>query len=216
MKSLILSLGLLAGFAHAGSVNLTAPDILGVACGGYQGGTYTTIVGFDTNGNVQATVYETMSCAAGGRGGHSTTYKGSSNVTWDFNGGVITSWNAPLAIAAVGTIATDAYGNVVQAGPLGTPSAVLTVNQLPPTLDPVEAVVPTVVGLTVAAAEAAIMAAGLLPLAYADANLTSPPGIVFSQSFAGGPQAGQEAPFGSYISFWYPPAITVCHHHCGD
>jgi len=66
---------LVAGFAQAQTtVTLTAPNILGVSCGGYRG-SKVTLVGFDANGNLQATVYEIMSCCSGvARNEHQTTH----------------------------------------------------------------------------------------------------------------------------------------------
>jgi hypothetical protein len=225
MKKILALIGLMVfgGAVYAQStVTLTPPDILGVSCGGYQSGSSVTIVGFDTNGNIQASLTEVMSCSAGGRGGHSTRYTGSGNITFDFNGGYVTSWNAALAIPAVGGVATDSYGNVVTLGNHNFLQLTLTINQLPPNPVYLEAVVPNVVGLTPDAASAVITAAGLVPNWYVDANATglAAPGIVFSQTLGAGPAAGAEAPFGSSVSFWSTPAAPVStggsggHHHC--
>lgn len=226
MKTLILAfLGcILMGAAGAQTVSLPAPDILGVSCGGYLGQSSVTIVGFDTNGNIQGILNEAMSCSAGGKGGHSHTYTGSSNVTWDFRGGFVTSWNAPLAIPSVSNVATDSYGNVVTVGvEKYTLASVLTINQMPPNPDYLQALVPDVVGLTVAAADAEVTAAGLVPAEYDDANGSGTPGIVFSQSLNQGPAAGSVVPYGTVIDFWAVPAAVTgggngnhCKRHCND
>jgi hypothetical protein len=162
MRKLVLAIGLMvAGFAHAQTtVTLTAPNILGVACGLYQSGSKVTLVGFDANGNLQGTVYEIMSCSSGGRGAPPHRYTGSSVVTWDFRG--ISSYDAPLAIAATGTSAVDSYGNVATLGNPNLLQVVLTIHQMPPSPTYVEALVPSLIGDTDAAAQAAIAAAGLV------------------------------------------------------
>ncbi len=164
MRKLILTISLMiAGFAHAQTtVTLTAPNILGVSCGGYQSGSKVTLVGFDANGNLQATVYEIMSCSSGGRGSTPRRYTGTSVVTWDFRGGVITSYDAPLATPAAGTSAVDNYGNVATLGNPNVLQVALTINQMPPNPNYVEALVPNLIGDTDAVAQAAIAAAGLV------------------------------------------------------
>jgi len=203
MKSLLFFLMLTAtGASHA--VNLQIPNILGVSCGGVHG--TVTIVGFDTNGNVQGSLHETTSCASGGRGSPPHTYTGNSVITWDFRGGYITSYDATLAIPAAGGMAIDNYGNV--AAPGTNPniiSATLTVNQLPPVLTYVDAIVPKLVGLTDAQARAALTAAGLVyGGAYINANYPAPAGTVFNQL----PVPGNFEPFGTAISLWETPAAS--------
>jgi hypothetical protein len=195
---------LMMGLAQAATVNLSAPDILGVSCGGYQAGSSLTIVGFDTNGNVQGMLNEVMACSTGGRGSHPAIFKGSSKITWDFRGGYITSWNAPLAISAVGNTATDHYGNVVMAGNPNLLNAVLTMNQMPPNPVYVEALVPNLVGDTDLAAKAAIAAAGLGNVNLYVSYYAAPAGLVFSQS----PAAGSMMPFGSGVSIWETPTAS--------
>jgi hypothetical protein len=207
MRKLILAISLMVpGFALAQTtVTLTAPNILGVACGGYQSGSKVTLVGFDSNGNIQGTVYEIMSCSSGGRGAPPHRYTGSSVVTWDFRGGVITSYNAPLAIAAAGTSATDYYGNVVTLGNPNLLQAVLTIHQMPPNPDYVEALVPKLIGDTDAVAQAAIAAAGLVDGgAYINSTYPAPAGTVFNQQ----PPPGKLVPFGTVVGLWETPASS--------
>ena len=204
MKHFISALMLMVASVAAHAVNLPAPDILGVACGGYQSGSYVTIVGFDTNGNIQGHLHEIMSCSSGGRGGGTHRYVGDSNITWDFRGGYVTSWSAALAIPASGNVATDSYGNVVQVGGNSyTLASTLTINQLPPNPDYVEAQVPELVGLTDAQAQAALAAAGLT---YAGATINytypAPAGEVFNQR----PGVGALVPFSTPVALWETPA----------
>jgi hypothetical protein len=207
MRKLILAISLtVAGFAHAQTtVTLTAPNILGVACGAYQSGSKVTLVGFDANGNIQGTLYEIMSCSSGGRGAPPHVYTGTSVVTWDFRGGVITSYNALLAIPAVGTSASDHYGNVVTLGNPNFLQVVLTIHQMPPNPVYVEALVPNLIGDTDAVAQAAIAAAGLVDGgAYINYTYPAPAGTVFNQR----PRPGNLAPFGSAVSLWETPASS--------
>ena len=205
MHKLILVIGLMvAGYAQAQTaVTLTAPNILGVSCGAYQSGSKVTLVGFDANGNLQATVYEIMSCSSGGRGSTPRRYTGSSLVTWDFRGGAITSSNAPLAIPAAGTSAVDNYGNVATLGNPNYLRVLLTINQMPPNPVYVEALMPNLIGSTDAAAQAAISAAGLVDGgAYINNTYPAPAGTVFNQQ----PSAGSLVPFGTVIKLWETPA----------
>ena len=206
MRNLILAIGLMfAGFAHAQTVvTLTAPNILGVACGGYQSGSKVTLVGFDANGNIQGTLYEIMSCSSGGRGSTPHRYTGTGVVTWDFRGGAITSYNAPLAIAAVGTSAVDSYGNVVTLGNPNLLQVVLTINQMPPNPDYVEALVPNLIGDTDAVAQAAIAAAGLVDGGAYISSYSAPAGTVFNQR----PLPGKLVPFGTVVGLWETPASS--------
>jgi PASTA domain len=215
MRKLILTISLMvAGFAHAQTtVTLTAPNILGVACGGYQSGSKVTLVGFDANGNIQGTVYEIMSCSSGGRGSTPHRYTGTGVVTWDFRGGVITSYDAPLAIPAVGTSAVDNYGNVVTLGNPNLLQVALTIHQMPPKPDYVEALVPNLIGDTDAVARAAIAAAGLVDGgAYINYTYPAPAGTVFNQR----PLAGNLAPFGTVIVLWETPASSSGGGGSGD
>jgi hypothetical protein len=207
MRKLILAIGLIvAGFAHAQTtVTLTAPNILGVSCGTYQGGSKVTLVGFDANGNIQATVYEIMSCSSGGRGSTPRRYTGTSVVTWDFRGGVITSYNAPLATPAVGASAVDNYGNVATLANQNFLRVALTINQMPPKPDYVEALVPNLIGNTDAVAQAAIAAAGLVDGgAYINRTYPAPAGTVFNQQ----PLPGNLVPFGTVVGLWETPASS--------
>ena len=207
MRKLILAISLMvAGFAHAQTtVTLTAPNILGVACGAYQSGSKVTLVGFDANGNIQGTLNEIMSCSSGGRGAPPHVYTGTSVVTWDFRGGVITSYNALLAIPAVGTSASDHYGNVVTLGNPNFLQVVLTIHQMPPNPVYVEALVPNLIGDTDAVAQAAIAAAGLVDGgAYINYTYPAPAGTVFNQQ----PRPGSLAPFGSVVGLWETPASS--------
>jgi hypothetical protein len=215
MRKLIFAISLMvAGFAHAQTtLTLTAPNILGVWCGGYQSGSKVTLVGFDQNGNIQGTVYEIMSCSSGGRGAPPHRYTGSSVVTWDFRGGVITSYDATLQIAASGASATDYYGNVVTLGNPNFLQVALTIHQMPPNPVYVEALVPKLIGGTDAAAQAAIAAAGL---AYGGATINysyaAPAGTVFNQR----PLPGNLAPFGSVVGLWETPAPSSGGGGSGD
>jgi hypothetical protein len=215
MRKLILAISLMvAGFAHAQTtVTLTAPNILGVACGGYQGGSKVTLVGFDANGNLQGTVYEIMSCSSGGRGAPPHVYTGTGVVTWDFRGGVITSYDATLAMAASGTSAMDSYGNVATLGNPNLLQVVLTIHVMPPNPNYVEALVPKVIGATDAAARAAIAAAGLVD-GGATINYTypAPAGAVFSQQ----PLPGKLVPFGTAVRLWETPAASSGGGGSGD
>jgi hypothetical protein len=205
MRNLILAMGVMvAGYAHAqATVTMTAPNILGVSCGGYQSGSKVTLVGFDANGNIQATVYEIMSCSSGGRGSPPHRYTGSGVVTWDFRGGVITSYNAPLAIPAGGTSVVDSYGNVVTLGNPNLMQVALTINQMPSKPDYVEALVPNLTGDTDAVAQAAIAAAGLVDGgAYINYGYGAPAGTVFNQQ----PLPGKLEPFGTVVALWETPA----------
>jgi len=202
MKVLLCALMLTAS-AVSSAIDLQIPNILGVSCGGFHG--TVTIVGFDSNNNVQGSLYETTTCSSGGRGSTPHTYTGSSIVTWDFRGGVITSYNAPLEIPASGGVAIDAYGNL--AAPGNNPnimSATLTVNQLPPVLTYVEAVVPNLIGLTDAEARLALTQADLV---YGGATINktypAPAGTVFNQS----PASGAFAPFGTAVGLWETPVF---------
>ena len=207
MHKLFLAIGLMvAGFAHAQTtVTLTAPNILGVSCGGYQSGSKVTLVGFDANGNLQGTVHEIMSCSTGGRGAPPHVYTGTGVVTWDFRGGVITSYDAQLAIAASGTSAMDSYGNVATLGNPNFLQVVLTIHVMPPSPNYVEALVPKVIGATDAVARAAIAAAGLVAgPATINYSYPAPAGTVFNQR----PLAGSLAPFGSAVGLWETPAAS--------
>jgi len=207
MRNLVLAIGLMgAGFAHAQTtVTLTAPNILGVACGGYQSGSKVTLVGFDANGNLQGTVYEIMSCSSGGRGAPPHRYTGTGVVTWDFRGGVITSYDAPLAIAAAGTTAMDGYGNVATLGNPNLLQVVLAIHVMPPNPNYVEALVPNLIGDTDAAAQAAIAAAGLVDGgAYINYTYPAPAGTVFNQQ----PLPGKLVPFGTAVGLWETPAAS--------
>jgi len=207
MRKLILAISLMvAGFAHAQTtVTLTAPNILGVSCGGYQSGSQVTLVGFDANGNLQGTVYEIMSCSTGGRGSTPRRYTGTGVVTWDFRGGAITSYNAPLAIQAVGTSVVDSYGNVATLGNPNFLQVALTIHQMPPKPDYVEALVPNLIGAKDAVAQAAIAAAGLVDGgAYINYTYAAPAGTVFNQR----PLPGKLAPFGTAVALWETPASS--------
>jgi hypothetical protein len=204
MRKLVLAISLMvAGFAHAQTtVTLTAPNFLGVACGGYQSVSKVTLGGFDANVNIQATVYEIMSCSSGGRGSTPHTYTGTSVVTWDFRGGVITSSNATLAIPATPPSTTDYHGNVVTLGNPNLLQVVLTINSMPPNPDYVEALVPKLNGTTDAVARAAIVAAGLVcGGATINYSYPAPAGTVFNQR----PAPGSLAPFGSAVVMWETP-----------
>ncbi len=207
MKGLLCALMLTAS-AASNAIDLQIPNILGVSCGGFRG--TVTIVGFDSNDNVQGSLSETTSCSSGGRGSTPHTYTGTSVVTWDFRGGVITSYNATLAIPASGGVAIDHYGNV--AAPGSNPNimtATLTVNQLPPVLTYVEALVPNLIGLTDAQARAALAPADLVyGGATINATYPAPAGTVFNQS----PLPGAFAPFGTVVGLWETPAA---HKHGG-
>jgi hypothetical protein len=172
-----------------------------------------TLVGFDANGNIQGTVYEIMSCSSGGRGSTPHRYTGTGVVTWDFRGGVITSYDAPLAIPAVGTSAVDNYGNVVTLGNPNLLQVALTIHQMPPKPDYVEALVPNLIGDTDAVARAAIAAAGLVDGgAYINYTYPAPAGTVFNQR----PLAGNLAPFGTVIVLWETPASSSGGGGSGD
>lgn len=214
MHKLILAIGLMvAGFAHAQTtVTLMAPNILGVSCGAYQSGSKVTLVGFDANGNIQATVYEIMSCSSGGRGSIPRRYTGSGVVTWDFRGGVITSYNAPLAIPAVGASAVDNYGNVATLSNTNFLRVALAINQMPPNPDYVEALVPKLIGGTDAAAQAAIAAAGLVDGGAYIRTYPAPAGTVFNQQ----PLPGSLVPFGTVVGLWETPASSSGGDSSGD
>jgi hypothetical protein len=193
---------MLTASAASHAINLQIPNILGVSCGGFRG--TVTIVGFDANGNVQGSLYETTTCSTGGRGSTGHTYTGSTVVTWDFRGGVITSYDATLAIPASGGVAIDAYGNVAAAG--NNPnimSATLTVNQLPPVLTYVQALVPNLVGETDAQARVTLTQADLVGgVATINKTYPAPAGTVFNQS----PAAGAFVAFGTTVGLWETPA----------
>jgi hypothetical protein len=205
MKSVLFVLMLAAaGVAQAQTLNLLIPNILGVSCGGFRG--TVTIVGFDTNGNVQGSLHETTTCSSGGRGSPTHTYSGGSMITWDFRGGYITSFNAALSVPASGGVAVDQYGNVAAPGTNPTiPSATLTVHQPPPVLTYVDAVVPNVIGMTDAQARASLAAAGLVDGgAYINATYPAPAGTVFDQL----PRPGIFAAFGTAIGLWETPVAS--------
>lgn len=209
MKKIFAVLGLmLCGFAsHAQSVvQLLPPNITGVACGLYQSSSSVTIVGFDTNGNIQASLTEVMSCSSGGRGSHPTIHTATGTVTWDFRGGYVTGFNAPLAIPVVGNVGTDSLGNVVTLGNHNFLAVTLTINQMPTSPVYLEAKVPNVVGLTDSAAKAALVAAGLQDGgAYINGNYSAPPGTVFNQH----PVAGAIVPFATGVLLWETPANNI-------
>jgi hypothetical protein len=199
-----LAMMLMSSAAMAQTVNLGhVPNVTGHACGALTG--VITVVGFDTNGNIQATFTEKTVCAGSGRGGHTTTYTGSGMLTWDFRGGVISGYNAPLAVS--GNV--DLYGNTVMAN--SNPNIfgdVLTIVQEPPNPVYVEALVPNVIGEATAAAGAALTAAGLTYYEYINANYPAPAGTIFQQIPAG----GALLPFGTAIALWGTPAA----HGGGD
>jgi hypothetical protein len=86
--------------------------IVGHSCGGIQEQSYAD--GFDPATGFPTGVVElSTSCGGSGRdgGGHSTTYTGSADVTWDFTGTVV-SYSSPATGATDPTFsATDASGN---------------------------------------------------------------------------------------------------------
>ena len=184
----------LAGLTQAATVTLPVPNVTGHACNALKG--VITVVGFDTNGNIQASFTEQTTCAGSGRGGNSHTYTGSGVLTWDFHGGVILGYNAPLAIP--GNV--DQYGNSVVRDP--NPNffdAMLTIVQLPANPVYVEALVPNVIGDTPDVAEAAFVAAGIVGYApYVNYSYGGTPNTIFNQNPAG----GELVPFGTGVFLW--------------
>ncbi len=196
---------LAAGAASAQVVNLPIPSVTaqGHSCGGVQ--RTPTIVGFDENGNVQASLFASTRCSSGGRGSHPSTYTQTYLVTWDFYGDYILSWNAPPNPneEAVNGVAVDAYGNEVQSTGLSpyVPAVTLTIVQFPPNPVAVAARVPAVIGLTEAQAQTAITAAGLTLSVVVNSNYAAPKGTVFNEL----PAAGTVLPFGSYVTIYVVP-----------
>jgi hypothetical protein len=180
------------------TVNLPVPNVTGHACGALTG--VATVVGFDTNGNIQATFTEKTVCSGSGRDPHPTTYYGSGVLTWDFRGGVVLGYNATLAIAGN----TDQYGNTVVNHPAPFFGGLLTIAQMPPNPVYVEALVPNVIGNTSAAGQAALVAAGLTSYEYINATYPAPAGTVFNQI----PRGGALEPFGTAIALWGTPAAS--------
>jgi hypothetical protein len=92
----------------------TAFGILGASCGGIQETVSST--GFDSSSGYPTGVVDlSTSCGGSGRGGgyHSTTYRASADVTWDFTGTVVTYAVPATGSAVPGYSATDANGNQV-------------------------------------------------------------------------------------------------------
>ncbi len=114
----VLSLAL-APAAHASTpTQLVLPQqqafgVLGYDCGSIAEHSYAT--GFDpATGYPTGDVYLSTSCAAGGRGGHSTTITAWAGVEWDFSAATISSLALPTAPSVLTTFtAVDAFGNEV-------------------------------------------------------------------------------------------------------
>lgn len=119
----LVGIGAAAGVASATTppvIELTMPQgaafaIIGHSCGGIQEDVYLT--GFDpTSGFPQGVVDVHTSCGGSGKGGggHSTTYSGSADVTWDFTGVMVTdSAPATWTYGPPPFSATDANGNQI-------------------------------------------------------------------------------------------------------
>jgi hypothetical protein len=194
MKTILASLIFLASAVSAQTVNLPVPNVTGHACSALQG--VVTVVGFDTNGNIQATFTEVAICSGSGRDPHPTKYPGSGVLTWDFRGGVVLGYNAALAMP--GNV--DQYGNTVVNNTIQF-GGLLTIVQAPANPVYVEALVPNVIGEATAVAQAALVAAGITSYEYVNATYPAPPNTIFNQI----PRGGVLVPFGTAIALWGTP-----------
>ena len=194
MRKLVLSLALIAGPASA----LTRPVSYTLPSGCAATKVTPVLVGFDVNDNIQGTINVTGTCI--GHLAHGGTYRyafsQSSPVTWDWNGGYANFYNASLAtFAANSYAAVDPFGNT--ANVVGSQVS-LTVVSPPSPIVPVAAIVPNVIGDTLAQADAALSAWSLLPSVTVNYNVAYPVGQVFNQL----PAAGTVVPFGTYVYVW--------------
>jgi hypothetical protein len=97
----ILAVALIAGPAHAGTMQFVAPSqaqafaALGASCGGIKIDTYVT--GFEAGG-VGGEVHLSTTCSTGGRGSRPRTYQAWVSISWDLNCQII---NFPLPYDAL-------------------------------------------------------------------------------------------------------------------
>jgi hypothetical protein len=196
MKTSILLLTAL-GVGVANATTLVMPPVTpqGHSCGGVY--KTVTVVGFDANDNVQATLAAKTTCGTGGRGASRITYTQTYQVTWDNAGAYTLSWPAALVVPG----AVDSYGNYLAVSGNGSTVAAVTLNVVAPTpYVPVAAFVPQEIGRLLTAAEADVAALGLLyGASTSSASSCYPAGYVCNQS----PVAGTVAQFGSDVNFWY-------------
>jgi hypothetical protein len=169
------------------------PTLLGVSCGGVHVTSYVT--GFDAAGNITGELYAWTACGGSGRGGgyKVTHYQSWHSITWALGGTYLVSAYDGVVPDTTFTD-TDQYGNYVYDTCSGTSftqpacRAGANIVYVPSGQPPVAPVAPSVVGLTAAAATAAIQSAGLVASPYYTVTTSVPAGTVFYQTPAAGAQ----------------------------
>ena len=202
-RKLLLILALVSGTAAATDLPVPAgyPTLLGVSCGGVHVTSYVT--GFDASGNIRGELYAWTACGGSGRGGgyKVTHYQSWHSITWALGGTYLVSpYDGLVPDPAV--TETDAYGNYIYDTCNGVSftqpacRAGANIVYVPPNQPPVAPVAPSVVGLTAAAATAAIQAAGLVASPYYTVTTSVAAGTVFYQT----PTAGTQLTPGATVS----------------
>ncbi len=169
------------------------PTLLGVSCGGVHVTSYAT--GFDSAGNIKGELYAWTACGGSGRGGgyKVTHYQSWHSITWALGGTYLVSPYDGLVPDPTFS-ETDQYGNYVYDTCNGMSftqpacRAGANIVYVPPNQPPVAPVAPSVVGLTAAAATAAIQGAGLVASPYYTVTTSVAAGTVFYQTPSAGAQ----------------------------
>lgn len=204
MRIRVFCLALTAAFgANAGSLPVPSgyPTLLGVSCGGVHVSSFVT--GFNAAGDITGELYAWTACGGSGRGGgyKVTHYQSWHSITWGLDGTYIVrpyDWVVPDPAFTE----TDQYGNYIFSLCNGLsytqPACVAQAGivYIPPTQPPVAPVAPSVVGLTLVAATAALQAVGLVASPYYAVTSAVPAGTVFHQS----PAAGIQLTSGAKVS----------------
>jgi len=189
--------------AHAAPLPVPSgyPTLLGVSCGGVHVTSYVT--GFNAAGDITGELYAWTACGGSGRGGgyKVTHYQSWHSITWGLGGTYVVGPYDSVVPDPLFT-ETDPYGNYIynlcNGSSYTQPACVAQANivYVPPTQPPVAPVAPSVVGLTQAAATAALQAAGLVASPYFTVTTSAPAGTVFYQS----PAAGTQLTAGATVS----------------
>lgn len=204
MRIQMFGLGLVVA-VNASAASLPVPNgyptLLGVSCGGVHVTSYVT--GFNAAGDITGELYAWTACGGSGRGGgyRVTHYQSWHSITWSLGGTYIVSAYDSV-VPDPGLAETDQFGNYIynQCGGLSytQPACAAQANivYVPPSQPAVAPVAPSVVGLTLAAAKAALQSAGLVANPYYTVTSAVPAGTVFYQA----PAAGTQLTAGATVS----------------
>ena len=194
--SYVLAAVLLGTVGVASAANLPVPAgypaLLGVSCGGVAVTAY--ITGFNTDGNPTGELVATTRCGGSGRGGgyKSHTYTSITSITWDFFGGyVLRPYDGGVLDAT--HVAVDTYGN---SAAIVNKVPVLTIRVVPLNPVHVSGTVPSITGLTEAAATTAITNAGLVAVSSHVSTPYYAKGAVINTT----PAVGTVLPVGSTVT----------------